>query len=367
MTTTRPTNQCKACGNFDESHECKSNPIIMVDIKYPPAAVEEPKPAPKPPKRTREPPVIFDEPEPAPKPKRKRDQSAVYEETCVSSIIEDYDQHPQPDREYGMYDSGFNLYTTKFMLPSDAPKIYLLICTPKGSADSPVYAYASRDVINKGPVNDEMHKRYKIMITEPQRAIIDVPMLPEPAPERPKMQDKIMAMPRSETFDEQALMLIIEDAKVQAQLGEFTLQDWSDLCSGITQHINKWFTWIYKEGGRPYALEEGVKYARDGMKRQVKIADFIRRDLYDLEKTYGIFTFTTMVNTFKMDGKNEIGSITNYDSIIHDGQEMGRGKSAYTFETLGLFYQSLVDTGKPINAEVFSKLHGNKTRLLQVK
>ena len=68
-----------------------------------------------------------------------------------------------------------------------------------------------------------------------------------------------------------------------------------------------------------------------------------------------------------MDGKNEIGSITNYDSIIHDGQEMGRGKSAYTFETLGLFYQSLVDTGKPINAEVFSKLHGNKTRLLQVK
>ena len=75
----------------------------------------------------------------------------------------------------------------------------------------------------------------------------------------------------------------------------------------------------------------------------------------------------TICFSFKMDGKNEIGSITNYDSIIHDGQEMGRGKSAYTFETLGLFYQSLVDTGKPINAEVFSKLHGNKTRLLQVK
>jgi hypothetical protein len=78
----------------------------------------------------------------------------------------------------------------------------------------------------------------------------------------------------------------------------------------------------------------------------------------------GIDEFT-IVFGFIYEGNKEYGTITNFDSIVFNGQEVGRGKSATDFDSFEVFYNS-IDRTTTIHAEVFAKAKKNKPRRLKV-
>lgn len=62
----------------------------------------------------------------------------------------------------------------------------------------------------------------------------------------------------------------------------------------------------------------------------------------------------TMVFSFRLNNAEEYGTITNYDSIVIDGQEMGCGKRACGFDTFATFFNS-IDKTLSITAEIFPR------------
>ena len=74
----------------------------------------------------------------------------------------------------------------------------------------------------------------------------------------------------------------------------------------------------------------------------------------------------TLYFGFEMNGEEQIGTVTNYDSILINGLEYGRGKLGNDVESFAKFCEGL-DKNLPMKAEIVKKMKKCKTQIIQVR
>jgi hypothetical protein len=74
----------------------------------------------------------------------------------------------------------------------------------------------------------------------------------------------------------------------------------------------------------------------------------------------------TLYFGFELNGEEQIGTITNYDSIFVNGLEFGRGKVGNDPESFSKFCEGL-DKNLPMKAEIIKKKKKCKAQIIQVR
>ncbi len=73
----------------------------------------------------------------------------------------------------------------------------------------------------------------------------------------------------------------------------------------------------------------------------------------------------TLYFGFEMNGEEQIGTVTNFDSILINGQEYGRGRVGNDMASFARFCEGL-DKNLPMKAEIVKKMKKCKAQIIQV-